>query len=165
MSKILIHFAGKGDVPFHGSVFPLFVVSSSPGHYFDQWKLCWKWYAFFKICFVHYSTRLTVVWCCIASLWVLFKARHISNTEVLVFYFKSLVKVYLGFMPLPQGWPFCRRKNPWKENAHNSFCRRKNTARNADLTWAVVNSHGGICEGPKKRNPQTWSFSENTSDN
>lgn len=65
LSKIpIIHFAGKAsDVLFcDPSVlylwFPLFF---SP-HYFDQWKLFWKWYPFFKICFVYYFIRLTVVW-------------------------------------------------------------------------------------------------------
>lgn len=88
-------------------------------HYFHQWKLSWKWYSSFKICFVHCFTRLPVVWCYTVSLRVLCKAFHISNTEVPVFYFNSLVKVCLGSMPPHQGWPFWRRKDPQKENARD----------------------------------------------
>lgn len=120
MNKIpIIPFAGKAsDRLFCEPLAPLFVVSSvlSSPHYFDQWKLFWKWYPFFEACFVHYFTRVAVVWCYIASLWVLFKAFHVSDTGVLAFCFNGSVNVYLGFMPPHQGWPFCRRKDPQKEN-------------------------------------------------
>lgn len=125
---------------FREPLAPLFVVSSvlSSPHYFAQWKLFWKWYPFFKTCFVHYFTRVTVVWCYIASLWVLFKAFHVSDTGVLAFCFNSLVKVYLGFMPPHQVWPFCRRKGPQKEHIQGFTGRVELAMLTAPGLWQTV---------------------------
>lgn len=112
-----------------------FLCSPLPPNYFDQWKLFWKWYPLFKICFVHYFTRLTVVWCYIVSLRVLFKASHISNAGVRVFYFNGLVKVDLGFMPPHQGWPFCRKKDPRKENTQGFAGRGGLEMLTSPETW------------------------------
>lgn len=96
-----------------------------------------------------------MVWCYIVSLRVLFKAFHISDTEVLVLRSNGLSESLSWIHAATLGMTFLSKEGATEEKC--STFHRKKRARNTDLARAVADRRGGVCEGPEKK-PQACSF-------